>query len=109
MISGIENSVESLKRTFPKCLYFAITEFADFSIEKQNYATTFIDEIYVLRKQRRSDYRTTDSMNDIDPNLIDAIAKRVESYVSCYKKSILTIKQRMRVGTLVQNTTSSGD
>ncbi|SDA14863.1 Bpu10I restriction endonuclease [Nitrosospira sp. Nsp18] len=57
MLSGIESSVETLKRTFPRVKYFALGEYSDFEIRAQNYASTFIDEILIIRNQKRSEVR----------------------------------------------------
>lgn len=61
MLSGIESSVETLKRTFPRSRYFAIGEYCDFQIKSQNYAVTSIDEILIVRRQKRSEVRRTPS------------------------------------------------
>jgi hypothetical protein len=57
MLSGIESSVDILKRTFPQCRYYVMGEFSDFDISEQNYASTGIDEILIVRKQKRSEVR----------------------------------------------------
>lgn len=55
-LNGLEYSAERLKKTFPSSKYFLVTETIDFSLDK-NYASSQIDEIYVLRKQVRSQAR----------------------------------------------------
>jgi hypothetical protein len=55
-LSGLGFSAERLKRTFPNAVYLLATETIDFSL-KQDYASGLIDEIYVLRKQVRSEAR----------------------------------------------------
>lgn len=57
-LSGLTFSAERLKRTFPNAIYFLATETIDFS-PSQDYASGLIDEIYVLRKQVRSQARKT--------------------------------------------------
>ena len=52
MLSGIEHSVTELKKTFPNCRYYVITECSDFDVAKSNYASSGIDEIYILRRQK---------------------------------------------------------
>ena len=73
MIAGIETSVSDLKKTFPLCRYFVITEFPDFDIENQNYANTEIDEIYMLRKQIRGEYRKSGIAKPISIEVIRAL------------------------------------
>src|SRR3990167_1552697 len=91
MISGIENSVESLKRTFPRSLYFAVCEWADFAFEKQNYANTYIDEIFVLRKQRRSDFRVSGIVNKIDTQVVKHFIDRVEEHLTSLQNQTQSI------------------
>jgi hypothetical protein len=55
-LSGLTFSAERLKRTFPNAVYFLATETVDFS-PKEDYASGMIDEVYVLRKQVRSQAR----------------------------------------------------
>lgn len=55
-LNGLDFSAERLKRTFPTARYFLVTETIDFSLN-DNYAAGYIDEIYVLRKQVRSQAR----------------------------------------------------
>jgi hypothetical protein len=52
-LNGLDFSAERLKRTFPGARYLLVTETIDFSLD-DNYASTAIDEVYVLRKQMRS-------------------------------------------------------
>lgn len=102
MLSGIEQSVESLKRTFPACLYYAVSELADFSVEKQNYATTNIDEIYILRRQKRSEVRKNlSSLKEVDTSLIEEIAQRTITHLTHFESPITTLKQRLNSGILI--------
>jgi hypothetical protein len=101
MLSGIEYSVESMKRTFPKCDYYVITELSDMAYERQNYASTGIDEIYILRKQKRSNVRRGNRRNDIDNTLIKQI---LENSVTIMRHSLidsLPLPERMTRGKLV--------
>ena len=50
MLSGIEFSVSEMKKTFPQCNYFVVTELSDFAVDKLNYASSGINEMYILRK-----------------------------------------------------------
>ena len=102
MISGIENSVESLKRTFPRCMYFAVCEWADFAIEKQNYANTFIDEIFVLRKQKRSDFRNEGKINEINIEILQRFEDKVKKHFQELQNQTSSIKDRMKRGSLIK-------
>ena len=51
-LNGLDFSAERLKRTFPGARYFVVTETLDYRLD-QNYSGS-IDEIFVLRMQKRS-------------------------------------------------------
>lgn len=71
MLSGIEQSVSDLKKTFPECHYYVVSELSDFDVRKSNYASSGIDEIYILRKQKRGQVRTdTTQRKAIHTNLL---------------------------------------
>lgn len=55
-LNGLFYSAESLKKTFLTSRYILATETIDFSLDN-NYASGSIDEVYVLRKQVRSQAR----------------------------------------------------
>lgn len=78
-LNGLDFSAERLKRTFPSSNYFLVTETIDFSLD-QNYASGSIDEIYVLRKQVRSQARRKkDSLKaDVFVRLIDDVSRIVK-------------------------------
>jgi hypothetical protein len=57
MISGVDFSAAAIKSTFPHCSYLAVGEFADFDLAGLSYASSSIDEIYIMRRQKRSDFR----------------------------------------------------
>jgi len=101
MISGIEHAVSSLKKTFPLCRYFVLSEFADFSVERQNYAGTAIDEVYVLRKMKRSVARKD---GRLDPIVNELCIEVVEDSIKHLRLIVQTkdnLKQRMRLGLLI--------
>ncbi|MDB5052314.1 MAG: Restriction endonuclease [Bacilli bacterium] len=103
MISGIEHSVETLKRTFPKCLYIAVAELADFAIEQQNYSTTYIDEIYILRKQKRSNVRSgAQERNLINMELVSDLATRVDYHLRNSSGEVPSLHERMNLGSLIR-------
>lgn len=82
MLAGIEASVETLKRTFPRALYYAIGEYSDFEIEAQNYASTGIDEILIVRNQKRSSVRRNPAArNPISEQLIASFLDEVKMHI----------------------------
>jgi len=102
MMSGIEHSVEALKKTFPNSLYYVITEFSDMAIDKLNYASSGIDEIYILRKQKRAEIRRNiDNRNDIDINLVLEIANECIHQMELVHKVIPSTDIRMTTGKLI--------
>jgi hypothetical protein len=101
MLSGIEHSVESLKRTFPKCLYYVIAELSDFNYKDQNYAATGIDEMYVLRKQKRSSVRRTGSRSNIDSHLIKTILENIVAAMRNCAIENQSLQERMSKGKLI--------
>ncbi len=101
MLSGIESSVETLKRTFPKAKYFAISEFSDFDLKSQNYASTGIDEIFIIRHQKRSDVRKyPGSRNPLSENLISAFALEVDAHLLAETTEKFDLHERMSKGKL---------
>nr|CAA74998.1 Bpu10I restriction endonuclease alpha subunit [Bacillus pumilus] len=102
MLSGIEQSVDSLKETFPLCLYYCITELADFAIEKQNYASTHIDEVFILRKQKRGPVRRGTPLEVVHADLILEVVEQVGEHLSKFKDPIKTLKARMTEGYLIK-------
>jgi hypothetical protein len=65
-LAGLNFSAERLKRTFPGARYFLVTETVDFSLQNC-YASGAIDEVYVLRKQLRSNARR--KLKPLDPDV----------------------------------------
>lgn len=103
MISGVEYSVQRLKRTFPESKYFLISEFADFDIKKQNYAGSNIDEILIARMQKRSEIRNL--KNEIKGINIDLLSEHIEEINLFLRGKIhqpLKLKDRMTSGKLIK-------
>lgn len=102
MISGVEYSVERMKKTFPLSKFYLISELADFAFTKQNYASTSIDEIIILRKQKRSEVRKDKSLiNAIDPYLLNNHLIELEVYLQSCSKSPGNLKERLNSGKLI--------
>jgi len=102
MISGVEYSVERMKKTFPLSKFYLISELADFAFKKQNYASTSIDEIIILRKQKRSEVRKDkNSINPIDPNLLNNHILELELYLKSCVKAPGNLKERLNKGKLI--------
>lgn len=102
MMSGIENSVTALKKTFPHCLYFVVTELSDMATDKLNYASSDIDEIYIVRKQKRASVRKNKrEKKDIDASLIYEIVSRCLHQLALLNDKIAPIEERMQTGKLI--------
>lgn len=103
MISGVEYSVQRLKRTFPLCKYYLISEFVDFAYEKQNYASSAIDEILIKRKQKRSEVRHgAKTLNPIDSQLMLNHLEEVLFYIEVTSKEPLLLSKRLKMGKLIK-------
>ncbi len=102
MISGVEYSVDRLKKTFPLSKFYLISEFADFAFEKQNYASSQIDEIIILRKQKRSEVRRDISLTkDIDIELVRSHIDEVLNYLESVIDAPESLNTRMQLGKLI--------
>lgn len=102
MLSGIEQSVGDMKKTFPTCRYFVITECSDFDVKKSNYASSGIDEMYILRKQKRGVIRRNpDLRNPIDSSLILEVTKALDADISAMRTESDDLNTRMQSGKLI--------
>jgi hypothetical protein len=106
MFAGTEHSVAALKRTFPRCAYFAMGEWSDFDIEGQNYANSGIDEILVLRNQKRSAYRRSRVAGPLDATQFGDIAAALVSRMDALAKVKPGLKARMANGLLIAGAVS---
>lgn len=105
MISGIEHSVEELKKTFPDCKYFVITELSDFDVKKSNYASSGIDEMYIFRKQKRAVTRRTPEMRqDLQPDLVYEVAQILIQIIQKENGDVEKLNTRMVNGKLIGRT-----
>ena len=103
MISGVEYSVERLKRSFPESKYYLIAEFADFAINSQNYAGSNIDEILIARMQKRSAVRNLKiAINTINVALMVDHIEEINSYLKGKIHQPLKLKERMTSGKLIK-------
>lgn len=102
MLSGIESSVETLKRTFPRTKYYAIGEYSDFQIESQNYAATGIDEILIVRRQKRSAVRRSPSArNPLGESLLASFLTEVKDHLMETMQSHTNLAARLPSGRLI--------
>nr|WP_299071483.1 Bpu10I family restriction endonuclease [uncultured Allomuricauda sp.] len=102
MIGGVEYSVERLKKTFPLSKFFLISEFADFAYKKQNYASTPIDEIIILRKQKRSEVRRDKTkIRGLDKGLVESHITEILEYLESTLNSPDELNARMKEGRLI--------
>lgn len=102
MLFGIESSVETLKRTFPKVQYFAIGEFCDFDSESLNYASTGIDEIFILRRQKRSDKRSSSHISPISIDVLERLIFLIEKHLRSAVLTMPSLNKRMKTGVLTK-------
>ena len=96
MIYGIINTSHSIKKIFPNSLYCLITEFADLNLKSQNFKYSDIDEIYILRKQKRSEFRLKKRVNKIDVSLIEHNIKLFEDKISMTQVNDLSLEDKMK-------------
>jgi hypothetical protein len=102
MMSGIEHSVAALKNTFPNSLYYVITEYSDLAIDKLNYASSGINEIYILRKQKRAEIRRDiENRHLIDVNLVIEIANNCIQQIQKTHRIAPSTDIRMTTGKLI--------
>jgi hypothetical protein len=102
MLSGIESSVETLKRTFPRTKYYAIGEYSDFQIDAQNYAATGIDEILIVRQQKRSAVRRSPgARNPIGEILLTSFLAEVRSHLLESMQTHKNLATRLPTGRLI--------
>lgn len=101
MISGIEHSVEELKKTFPSCLYYVVTELSDFDVQN-NYASSGIDEMYILRRQKRAPVRRNPAARQmLDSNLIFEVVNNLQNAIASMRESLASLECRMDTGKLI--------
>lgn len=102
MLSGIEFSVSELKKTFPECHYLVVTELSDFDVKKTNYASSGINEMYVLRKQKRAETRREPyQRSNIYPELVKEIAELLIKGLDSINAEADSLAQKMRTGKLI--------
>ena len=103
MIAGVEYSVQRLKRTFPLCKYYLVSEFVDFAFYEQNYASSAIDEILIKRKQKRSEIRKDlNKLNPIDFNLMYEHLIEVTNFLEMIIKDPIILSERLKKGRLIK-------
>lgn len=100
MISGVETSSGTLKRTFPRCRYYLVAEYSDFDVKSQNYASTNIDEIIILRQQTRGEKRRLNKMNPISQLLLNELLVDVEECIKNISSNYKSLSNRMKNGRL---------
>lgn len=102
MLSGIEFSVSELKKTFPECHYLVITELSDFDVKKTNYASSGINEMYILRKQKRAETRREPyPRSNIYHGLVKEIAEWLIKGLESISKESDSLAQKMQTGKLI--------
>lgn len=104
MISGVDFSVGRLKSTFRNCRYFAIGEWSDFDISAQSYAASSIDEIYILRRQRRSHFRKSGNLSPLNAETVYHIFESVLGILKTHHVQREDLTKRLSRGTLIRVT-----
>jgi hypothetical protein len=103
MISGVAHSSASLKTTFPRCVSVCIGEWTDYDLNKQSFAATAIDEIYIMRNQKRSDYRSTKVFDPLSVNTVQIILNQAWEVLSNHENVHPPISERLKSGKLVNS------
>lgn len=102
MLSGIEQSVSDLKKTFPECYYYVVSELSDFDVKKSNYASSGINEIYILRKQKRGTVRNNPNQrNLIHTNLLCELSDNLANGLRQMGVESVDLNTRMQNGKLI--------
>ncbi len=102
MLSGIEFSVGELKKTFPECSYLVVTEVSDFDVKNVNYASSGINEMYVLRCQKRAQIRQNpESRKKISIELVQEIATELMDGIDAINCNEVSLDERMKNGKLI--------
>lgn len=102
MLSGIEQSVSDLKKTFPECYYYVVSELSDFDVKKSNYASSGIDEIYILRKQKRGTVRNNPNQRKvIHTNLLCELSEYLLQGLKQMGIETVDLNTRMQNGKLI--------
>ena len=101
MLSGIEQSVTDLKKTFPACKYYVVSELSDFDVSL-NYASSDIDEIYILRKQKRGSIRSGHcTRNSVQAELLMELVRSLDDAIRRMQTPMPSLNKRMLVGKLI--------
>lgn len=106
MLSGIEQSVDDLKKTFPGCEYLVVSELSDFDVKKTNYAASGIDEMYILRQQKRADIRSNpNARQNINPDLVREVVRHLVTGLNRINADDISLVERMQNGKLIGRVT----
>lgn len=97
-LNGLDFSAERLKKSFPAANYFLLTETIDFSLN-HNYAAGSIDEIYVGRKQVRSQARR--KKEDLKPDVFAQLLDDVEDIMKRASIDTGHVYDRLECGKLI--------
>lgn len=105
MLSGIEQSVGDLKKTFPDCCYFVVTELSDFDVKKSNYASSGINEMFILRQQKRAAIRSNPKQRKhLNASLIYEIVDSLNTNIKLLNSDTEELSSRMENGKLIGRT-----
>ena len=94
--------MSELKKTFPDCHYFVVTEVSDFDVKKSNYASSGIDEMYILRQQKRGTIRRNpEQRKPINSILVQEIAEILIHNIAAMNADVVGLDTKMQTGKLI--------
>ena len=99
-INGLEYTARRLKRSFPSAKFFLITETLDFSLN-DNRASGPIDEVYVLRKQVRSQARIEGKKANLKPDVFRLISDDIMNISKKTTQKLGHVYSRLDNGRLI--------
>jgi len=99
-INGLEYTAKRLKRTFPAAKYILISETLDFSIN-DNRASGPIDEVYILRKQIRSQARVEGGKKPLQPDVFSSVISYIVDVAEKMHIQLGHVYDRLETGRLL--------
>ena len=79
-----------------------MTELSDFDVKKSNYASSGINEMYVLRQQKRGPVRKNpDLRNPLNASLVYEITLALKESIERMSSTVADLSSRMESGKLI--------
>ena len=83
-------------------LNFVVTEVSDFDVKKSNYASSGIDEMYILRQQKRGPIRKNPELRKpLNPTLVQELAEILAHNIAAMNADVVGLDTRMQNGKLI--------